>query len=332
MGHRCRGGAKRRSRPARLEPLDLPKEMGKQRLMSSKPLRVLRFTLALFASLGLVAPSWGARPATKPVARRAVPAQVVSAERPTPWLYKGSDIPPDPNWLFGTLPNGVRYAVRRSGVPPQQVSVRVDIEAGSLNERDNERGFAHFMEHLSFRGSRYIAYGEAIKTWQRLGATFGSDPSDLQITADITGLLAAITKEGPGDLFVIRIAGNVVSGGGAVVKGSVEYAVAELKVPLVMVLGHSNCGAVKAAVQHIDDHDALPGAINDLVNLIKPAVELVRDKPGDKLTNAIRANVELGVERLKGLEPILAGPVRAGKLKVVGATYDLATGRVKMVV
>jgi carbonic anhydrase len=138
--------------------------------------------------------------------------------------------------------------------------------------------------------------------------------------------------QGVGDLFVIRIAGNVIGGTGPVVKGSIEYAVAELKVPLVMVLGHSNCGAVKAAVQHIDQHDALPGAINELVNLIKPAVEQVRDQPGDKLANAIRANVELGVERLKGLEPILAGPVRAGKLKVVGATYDLATGRVKMLV
>lgn len=175
MDRRCKGGVKRRLRHELLDWLDLPKETGKQRLMFSKSLRDLRFTLALFATLGLVAPSWGARPAAKPVAKRAVPAQVVSTERQKPWLYKGSDIPPDPNWLFGTLPNGVRYAVRRSGVPPQQVSVRVDIEAGSLNERDNERGFAHFMEHLSFRGSRYIADGEAIKTWQRLGATFGSD-------------------------------------------------------------------------------------------------------------------------------------------------------------
>jgi carbonic anhydrase len=136
--------------------------------------------------------------------------------------------------------------------------------------------------------------------------------------------------QGVGDLFVIRIAGNVIGGTGAVVKGSVEYSVAELKVPLIVVLGHSNCGAVKAAIQHIDAHDALPGAINDLVNLIKPAVEQVRSKPGDILTNAIAANVELGVERLKGLEPILAGPVAAGQLKVVGATYDLATGRVKL--
>ena len=143
--------------------------------MSFSPLRVLRVTLFLFASVGLVAPSWSAKPASRPHAKRAAPAAIVPTERPAPWLYKGSDIPPDPNWLFGTLPNGVRYAVRRSGVPPQQVSVRVDIEAGSLNEREAERGFAHFMEHLSFRGSRYIADGEAIKTWQRLGATFGSD-------------------------------------------------------------------------------------------------------------------------------------------------------------
>ncbi len=143
--------------------------------MSFSSLRVLRVALFLFASVGLVAPSWSAKPASRPHAKRAAPAAIVPTERPAPWLYKGSDIPPDPNWLFGTLPNGVRYAVRRSGVPPQQVSVRVDIEAGSLNEREEERGFAHFMEHLSFRGSRYIADGEAIKTWQRLGATFGSD-------------------------------------------------------------------------------------------------------------------------------------------------------------
>jgi len=137
--------------------------------------------------------------------------------------------------------------------------------------------------------------------------------------------------QGVGDLFVVRVAGNVVGGTGVVVKGSVEYAVAELKVPLVMVLGHSNCGAVKAAVQHIDAKDALPGAINGLVELIKPAVEQVRNQPGDKLANAIRANVELGVERLTELEPILAEAVTQKRVRVVGATYDLATGRVALV-
>lgn len=143
--------------------------------MFFQSLRALRFTLVFLATLGLLAPAGAARPTAKAVAKRGAPAPTVSTERPVPWLYKGSDIPPDPNWLFGTLSNGVRYAVRRGGVPPRQVSIRVDIEAGSLMERENERGFAHFMEHLSFRGSRYIADGEAIKTWQRLGATFGSD-------------------------------------------------------------------------------------------------------------------------------------------------------------
>ncbi|MEX0642581.1 MAG: carbonic anhydrase [Pirellulales bacterium] len=137
--------------------------------------------------------------------------------------------------------------------------------------------------------------------------------------------------QGVGDLFVIRVAGNVVNGAGAVVKGSIEYAVAELNVPLIVVLGHSNCGAVKAAVKHIDDRDALPGAINDLVGLIKPAVERSNGEPGDKLENAIRANVAIGVERLKTLEPILAEPVQTGRVKIVGATYDLRSGRVKLV-
>jgi carbonic anhydrase len=136
--------------------------------------------------------------------------------------------------------------------------------------------------------------------------------------------------QGVGDLFVIRVAGNVIGDSGAVVKGSIEYAVAVLNVPLVMVLGHSNCGAVKAAIEHIDKKDSLPGAINGLVELIKPAVEEVRSKPGNLLSNAIVANVALGVTRLKGLEPIMAGPVAAGSVKVVGATYDLASGRVKL--
>jgi zinc protease len=99
----------------------------------------------------------------------------VDASKQEAWLYKGSDIPADPAWRFGVLKNGVRYAVRRSGVPPRQVSIRVGIEAGSLMERDSERGYAHYLEHLSFRGSRYVVDGEAKRVWQRLGATFGSD-------------------------------------------------------------------------------------------------------------------------------------------------------------
>ena len=137
--------------------------------------------------------------------------------------------------------------------------------------------------------------------------------------------------QGVGDLFVVRVAGNVVSGAGATVKGSIEYAVAELGVSLIMVLGHSNCGAVKSALKHVDAKDLLPGAINELVGNIKPAVVKTKGQPGDPLANAIRANVEIGVERLQGLEPILAGPVKQGSLKVVGGVYDLGTGGVTVV-
>jgi carbonic anhydrase len=135
---------------------------------------------------------------------------------------------------------------------------------------------------------------------------------------------------GIGELFVIRVAGNVVDGAGVTMKGSIEYAVVELNVPLVVVLGHTNCGAVKAAIQHIDEKDSLPGSINGLVELIKPVVGNVRGKQGEIVENVTQANVVAGVEKLKKLEPILAPRVRAEDVKVVGGIYDLRTGTVKI--
>jgi len=92
-----------------------------------------------------------------------------------PWLYKNSDVPVDKSWTFGELDNGMRYAVKRNGVPPGQVSIRLRLDVGSLMETEQEQGFAHFMEHLTFRGSTHVPDGEAKRVWQRLGATFGSD-------------------------------------------------------------------------------------------------------------------------------------------------------------
>ena len=140
-----------------------------------------------------------------------------------------------------------------------------------------------------------------------------------------------VFDQGVGDLFVVRVAGNVVSGAGPIVKGSIEYAVAELGVPLIMVLGHSNCGALKAALKHIAASDKLPGAIRELVDILRPVVARVKGQPGDALDNAIRANVVTGVERLKTLQPILAPAVKENKLKVVGGVYDLRTGTVTQV-
>ncbi|APW60659.1 carbonic anhydrase [Paludisphaera borealis] len=139
-----------------------------------------------------------------------------------------------------------------------------------------------------------------------------------------------IFDQGAGDLFVVRIAGNVVDGAGAVVKGSIEFAVAELGVRVVMVLGHSKCGAVKAAIQHVDARDSLPGSIDGLVELIKPAVADAAGASGDKLENVTKANVLRSVAKLKTAGPIVPELVRAGKVKIVGAVYDLATGVVEV--
>ncbi len=132
----------------------------------------LRSLVLAVSGISLIA----AAPATRlPVAKPKPAAAPVKQSDDTPWLYRNSDIPIDKQWIFGVLPNGLRFAVRRNRVPPGQVSVRVAIDAGSLMERDGERGYAHFLEHLSFRGSRYVKDGEAKRVWQRLGATFGSD-------------------------------------------------------------------------------------------------------------------------------------------------------------
>jgi carbonic anhydrase len=159
----------------------------------------------------------------------------------------------------------------------------------------------------------------------------GQDPLAVIVgCADSRVAPELIFDQGVGDLFVVRVAGNVISGTGVPLKGSIEYAVAELDARLIMVLGHSQCGAVKAAIKHIDLQDGPPGSIGGLVDLIKPAVASAKGQPGDQLENAIRANVEGGVKRLRGLEPILAGRIKKGELKVVGAVYDLRTGRVKV--
>ena len=91
------------------------------------------------------------------------------------WLYRGSDIARDPAWRFGTLPNGLRYAVRRNPLPAGQVSIRVRIDAGALHEEDGERGWAHFVEHMLFRGTESYPDRQARHIWQQLGASFGSD-------------------------------------------------------------------------------------------------------------------------------------------------------------
>ncbi|MBA3942753.1 MAG: insulinase family protein, partial [Sphingopyxis sp.] len=140
------------------------------------PLRSIPSLLAACAATALLLA------ATPAIAQQATaPAGTTSRVENDNWLYAGSDIPRDTAWQFGVLPNGVRYAVRNNGVPPGQVSIRVRMDVGSMFETDKERGFAHLLEHLTFRGSEHIPDGEAKRIWQRFGVTFGSD-SNAQTT------------------------------------------------------------------------------------------------------------------------------------------------------
>lgn len=132
--------------------------------------------------------------------------------------------------------------------------------------------------------------------------------------------------QGRGDLFVVRVAGNSVDTG---LLASIEYAVRFLGTRLVVVLGHSNCGAVDAAIKVVEDDAKLPGHLPELIGELRPAVLAAKGRPGDKLANAIRANVELNVAELAAAKPILAELVSSGRIRVVGGVYDLATGKVE---
>jgi carbonic anhydrase len=133
-----------------------------------------------------------------------------------------------------------------------------------------------------------------------------------------------VFDQGLGDLFVVRVAGNVAS---QTAIGSLEFSTAVLGSQLIVVLGHSRCGAVSAAVKG----DPLPGRIGVFVEEIKPAVETVRAKTGDIEDNSVTANVQYQVQRLAESSTILAGLIREGKLKIVGGRYDLASGKVTLV-
>jgi len=134
-----------------------------------------------------------------------------------------------------------------------------------------------------------------------------------------------VFDQGLGDLFVVRVAGNVVN---QAVLGSIEYAESEWSVPAIMVLGHSNCGAVAATISVVTKGLSISGPIGDLIERIRPAVEEAIGQPGDLLENACRANVRLSMAALLRSEAILAAKESIGTLDLVGGYYDLETGAV----
>jgi carbonic anhydrase len=134
---------------------------------------------------------------------------------------------------------------------------------------------------------------------------------------------------GLGELFIVRTAGNNVDTAGM---GSIEYSVAVLKVPLIVVLGHEKCGAVAAAADVVTKDVRFPGSIGRMIEPIIPAVLAAQRnvKEADLVDASVEENVRRMVERLQTYsEPMLIEPQERGELKVVGAVYELATGLVR---
>ncbi|HEY9219109.1 MAG TPA: insulinase family protein, partial [Phenylobacterium sp.] len=103
----------------------------------------------------------------------ALPAPLKLA--PGEWPQSRSDIAADPDFRFGALPNGMRYAIRRQTIPPGQAALRMRFDAGSLMEADDQQGLAHFLEHMAFNGSKSVPEGDMVKILERLGLSFGAD-------------------------------------------------------------------------------------------------------------------------------------------------------------
>jgi carbonic anhydrase len=131
-----------------------------------------------------------------------------------------------------------------------------------------------------------------------------------------------------GDLFVCRVAGNFAPDETV---ASLEYAVAVLGTPLILVLGHEACGAIDATIKSLKDDKQLPGHLPSLVQALAPAVKAVSSKGGDVLNNAIRQNVIDNVAKLSSASPILSAAVNDKKIQVVGGIYRLSSGKVELV-
>ena len=223
--------------------------------------------------------------------------------------------------LSWTLGNAGSDAAAQTPLPTPRPQPRMSADDALKEMMDgNARFVKGELRHPRARPEDF----KAVATGQKpLAAVIGC--ADSRVPPEI------LFDMGIGDLFVIRVAGNVVNSAGAVIKASVEFAVEQVGVPLVVILGHSQCAAVRAAVQYHHDRHSLPGSITSLIHMIEPAVAKVEHDPGDLLTNAISANVRLGMEQLRALKPIVSEHVRQGHVKIAGAVYDLQTGKANMV-
>jgi carbonic anhydrase len=198
---------------------------------------------------------------------------------------------------------------------PQPLASNADQALALLTE-GNRRFVDNAVQHVDDNVDRRVA----VRTAQRPFATILSCV-DSRVPVEL------VFDRGLGDLVVIRSAGEVLDRS---VIGSLEFGVAELNTPLLMVLGHQRCGALTAAVNAFDKKTSEQDDLGYLVDALTPAVQQVSGQPGDRVTNAVRANVALTLAQLRQ-SPVLGPMEQQGKVKMVGGYYSLDTGKVDVI-
>src|SRR5436190_12194194 len=188
--------------------------------------------------------------------------------------------------------------------PPTANAVLSELKAG--NHRHQSHQYAH--PHESAARQHELVKGQ-------------SPHAVILACADSRVPPEIVFDRGLGDLFVVRVAGNIATNSEI---ASIEYAAEHLHAPLVVVMGHQSCGAVGAAIEGGE----APGHLPALIDAIRPAVEEAKKEKGDLSANAVRINVERVVDQLRASQHLLAPAVAAGKLRIVGAVYALDTGKV----
>ncbi|CUJ70138.1 Carbonic anhydrase [Achromobacter xylosoxidans] len=209
-------------------------------------------------------------------------------------------------------------------------NVAVAAEANGLPKPQNALSPDDAMKHLMEGNTRYVTGVTRRHDFahQREALSGGQNPYAAVLScADSRIAPEYAFDSGRGDLFVTRVAGNIVNDD---VIGSLEYAVAALTVPLILVLGHEKCGAVDAAVKIATKGAIYPGRIQSLATKMLPAVHKAKGEVANLLDATIAQNVRDGIVNLRAQSAIIRGAERSGKLMIAGGVYRLATGKVDL--
>jgi carbonic anhydrase len=226
------------------------------------------------------------------------------------------------------LLGGAAAALTPSLVPaPATAASAASTAAARPAERRPDRVLARLLE-----GNRRVVAGKGTHPHQDLDRLHelaeAQHPHSVVIgCADSRVAPELLFDQGIGDVFDNRVAGNIVDD---LMLGSTEFAVEEFGCAVVMVLGHERCGAVSATVDALESGGTAPGHIGTIVEALRPVVTPYLDDE-DPVERGVRANVRFQTAELARRSPLLAGHVARGKLKIVGARYDLDTGRVRLI-